>query len=147
MADLANVLQQIVTKWGYKLDELSPGVFRLDVGIRLKDGSVRYQYVFIWIEKPQNGGREKYYMNSRCGRYSPSLNHYDLLKDENFFNYCTLTITNDKTADGTPCETLIVQSAPYVESTSVDLLSEIIFEVANNADYIESKYFGGGDSN
>lgn len=142
MLELSNALHQISTRWNYKLDELTPGVFRLDVALKLKDDSFRYQFVYIWVEKSPNG-RDKFYMNSRVGMYTQNLNHYNLLKEAGYCNYTTVTITSDKTADGTPCETVIVQAAPYADFTSLELLNDIIFEVANNADILEEKFFGG----
>lgn len=44
--DLKNALTNISEKWKYKLDETSPGVFRLDVAMKQTDGTLRYQYVY-----------------------------------------------------------------------------------------------------
>ena len=145
MSELADTLNQLASRWNYKLDEISTGIFRMDVGIKLKDGSFRYQFVYIQIIQPQNGKR-KYYMNSRCGMYTPQANLYSIMKEAGYCNYSTITITNDKTADGNPFETIFVLAAPFVEHSSVDLLSEIIFEVANNADILEAGYFGGDNN-
>jgi hypothetical protein len=143
MLDLKTALQQISQKWNYKLDEISPNVFRMDVALKLKDGSFRYQFVYIWRVAGQNGQRDRFYMNSRCGRYNMGLNLYNMMKEAGWCNYSALTITNDKDKDGNPCETIITQAAPYADNTSLELLNDIIFEVANNADIIEEKYFGG----
>ncbi|MBK7149889.1 MAG: hypothetical protein IPH78_14040 [Bacteroidetes bacterium] len=42
-----------------------------------------------------------------------------------------------------PCETIITQAVPAFAMTSPELLNEIIYEVAVNADIIEEKFFGG----
>jgi hypothetical protein len=143
--ELQPTLQQIATRYNYKLDEVSPGTFRMDVAIPLKDGKFRYQFVYIWIIKEQSG-RERIYMNSRCGTFTPQLNLYNLLKESAFGNYTTVTITNDKTKDGAPCETVITQAVPALALTTPELLNEIIYEVAVNADIIEEKFFGGDNN-
>lgn len=144
--DLKNLLEQISQKRNYKLVEHRPGLYSLDVAIPLKDGKWRYQYVYISVETPQNGGRQRIFMNSRAGRYNQMLNHYLLMKEATYCNYSCITISNDKDKDGNPIETVFVQSAPYLDTTSVELLDDIVYEVANNADILEEKFFGG-DSN
>lgn len=143
MLDLKSTLQQISQKWNYKLDEISPNVFRMDVALKLKDGSFRYQFVYLWLDKGQDGRKDRFYMNSRCGKYHMGINHYNVMKEAGWCSYSSVTITNDKDKDGNPCETIIVQAAPYAEHTTVEMLNDVIFEVANNADIIEEKYFGG----
>lgn len=140
--ELQPTLQQIASRYNYKLDESSPGVYRMDISIPLKEGKFRFQLVYIWMIK-EASGRERIYMNSRCGTFSPQLNLYNILKESAYGNYSTVTITNDKTADGTPCETVIVQAVPALGMTTPELLNEIIYEVAVGADIIEEKFFGG----
>lgn len=140
--ELQATLQQIASRYNYKLEETSPGVFRMDIAIPIKDGKFRYQFVYVWIIK-EASGRERIYMNSRCGTYTPQLNLYNILKESAYGNYSTVTITTDKTADGTPCETVITQAVPALAMTTPELLNEIIYEVAVNADIIEEKFFGG----
>jgi hypothetical protein len=78
--ELQATLQQIATRYNYKLDEIKPGTFRMDIAVPLKDGKFRYQFVYIWkIQEPS--GRERIYMNSRCGTYTPQLNLYNILKE------------------------------------------------------------------
>lgn len=140
--ELQPTLQQIASRYNYKLDEITPGTFRMDVAIPVKDKPARYQFVYIWIIK-EASGRERIYMNSRCGMFTPQLNLYNILKESAYGNYTTVTITTDKTADGTPCETVITQAVPALAMTTPELLNEIIYEVAVNADILEEKFFGG----
>jgi hypothetical protein len=141
--ELQPTLQQIASRYNYKLDESSLGVFRMDVTIPLKEqGKFRFQLVYIWITK-EASGRERIYMNSRCGVFTPQLNLYNILKESAYGNYSTVTITTDKTPEGTPCETVIVQAVPALSMTTPELLNEIIYEVAVSADIIEEKFFGG----
>lgn len=140
--DLQATLQQIASRYNYKLDEIKQGTFRMDIAVPLKDGTFRYQFVYIWkIAEPS--GRERIYMNSRCGVYTPMVNLYNIIKEAAFCNYATVTITTDTTPEGQPCETVITQAVPALAMTTPELLNDIIYEVAVNADIIEEKYFGG----
>ncbi len=82
-------------------------------------------------------------MNSRCGEASMKLNLYNILKEAAFGNLSSLAIANDKKADGSDTETVVCQAALPLEFITEDMLDKTIFEVANNADIIEEKYFGG----
>lgn len=144
--DLGEALQAIATKFNYKLDKLNDTQWRMDVAMKLKDGSFRYQFVYIWISKGFARGKDVIYMNSRCGMYTPQLNLYNMMKEAAWGVYSIVTITTDKTKDGQPCETVIVQASPIAEYTTPELLNEIIYEVACNADIIEEKYFGGDNN-
>ena len=143
MFELKSVLMEVSQKWNYKMEEISAGVFRMDVAIKMKDGSYRYQFVYVWMVKHPNNQRDMIYMNSRCGEYTPNLNLYSMMKEAIWGLNSIVTITTDKKADGSPCETVIVQASPYKDWTSKDMLDEIIYEVAANADIMEEKFFGG----
>lgn len=144
--DLKIAVSNIANRWKYKLDEVSPGVFRIDVAIKMKDGSFRYQFVWVWIIAGRHFGKDVVYMNSRCGEYNTNLNHYKLLKESGHGTYAQVTITTDKRADGSPCESVIVQSVQPIELTSESILNEAIYDVAYNADIIEETYFGGDNN-
>ena len=141
--DLKVTITNIATRWNYKFDEISPGVFRIDVAIKMKDGTFRYQFVYVWIIAGRYFGKDVVYMNSRCGEYNPNLNHYKMLKEGGYGTFAQVTITTDKRPDGSPCETVIVQAVQPVELTSEAILNEVIYDVAFNADIIEATYFGG----
>ncbi|MBL7922374.1 MAG: hypothetical protein JNJ40_18810 [Bacteroidia bacterium] len=143
MSDLKTIMTNISNKWKYKLDEVSPGVWKIDVAIKMKDGSWRYQNVWVWEIKGRHFGKDVYYMNTRCGEYNPNLNHYKMLKEGGYGTYAQVTITTDKRADGTPCETVIVQASQPIELTNEAIMNEVIYDVAYNADIIEATYFGG----
>ncbi|MGZ3862848.1 MAG: hypothetical protein ACXVPN_10590 [Bacteroidia bacterium] len=143
MLDLKTALANISTKWKYKLDEVSPGVWRVDVALKMKDESWRYQFVYVWIVETRFQGKPAIYMNSRCGEYNSNLSLYNLLKESGYGNYSSVTVTTDKRVDGSPCETVIVQASLSQEHTTEALLDAVIFEVANGADIIEEKFFGG----
>jgi len=140
--DLKETLTRIAQRWSFKLTEVSEGVFALDIGLKLKDGTTRYQFVYARVETNQQG-QQRIYITSRAGIYRADLNFYNLLKDTAWCNYSTLTIGNGKDKDGNPTEVIMAQAAPLVAHTTPDLLDTILFEVANTADYIESRYFGG----
>jgi hypothetical protein len=141
--ELKETLTQIALKWGYKMEEISPGIFGLDISIKRKTSeTIRYQYVTVRFEELE-GAEKKIYLSSRSGICHSALNFHDLLKESLFCNYCTVALLATKDKEGNPNESLIVQAAPYEKYTSPELLDNILFEVANNADYIEEKYFGG----
>lgn len=144
MLDLRSALTNVARRRNYKLDELSPDVWRLDVAIPLKDGKFRYQFVYVRVV-PKRWFQQKdaILIDSRCGVYSQGLNLYNLLKEGGYGFYTAVTVIPDKDKEGKPCETVIVQSSPVVEWTTPELLDEIIFEVAYNADLIEERFFGG----
>lgn len=143
MLDLKTAITGICEKWKYKLEEVSPGVWRVDVALKMKDESWRYQFVYVWIVETRFQGKPAIYMNSRCGEYNSNLSLYSLLKESGYGNYSSVTVTTDKRVDGSPCETVIVQASLSLEHTSEALLDAVIFEVANGADIIEEKFFGG----
>lgn len=142
MIQLHQVLKEVAEKWKYKLDEFPNGIYRMDVLIPLISGGTRFQYVYIWIVKNRFYGKDAIYMNSRCGVYSPTLDLYKVLKAAGGCNYSSITITTDKTADGTPCETIIAQAALPLETCNADILNEAIYDTAVSADYVEGLLFG-----
>jgi len=146
MFDLKAVLTNITSRWKYKLDEISPGIFRIDVAIKMKDENWRYQYVYVWIIAGRHFGKEVVYFNSRCGEYNPNLNHYKLLKEGGMGTYAQVTVTTDKRPDGSDCETIIVQAVQPVELTNESILDAVLYDVAYNADIIEEVYFGGDNN-
>lgn len=144
--DLKQVLTNICTRWNYKIDEITPGIFRIDVAIRQKDESYRYQFVYAWIIKERYYGKDVIYMNSRCGEYNLNLNLYQMLKESGYGTFCSVTVTTDKRTDGSPCETVVVQAVQPLEFTTESILNEVIYDVATNADIIEKTYFGGDNN-
>lgn len=146
MFDLKNTITSICERWKYKMEELSPGVFRVDVAIKMKDESWRYQFVYAWIIPGRHLGKDVVYFNSRCGEYNPNINHYKLLKEGGFGTYAQVTVTTDKRKDGSPCETIIVQAVQPIELTNETILDAVLYDVAYNADIIEEVYFGGDNN-
>jgi len=143
MFDLKTAVTNISERWKYKLEENNPGIYRLDVAIKMKDDTWRYQNVWIWEIKGRHFGKDVVYMNSRCGEYNPNINHYKILKEGGYGTFSQITITTDKRPDGSPCETIIVQAVHPIEFVTEPLLNEMLYDVAYNADIIEATYFGG----
>ncbi len=143
MIDFKTALTNISTKWKYKLEEVSPNVWRMDVALKMKDESWRYQFIYIWQIETRFQGKPAIYINSRCGEFNTNLNLFSLLKESGYGNYCSVTVTTDKRVDGSPCETVVVQASLSVEHTNEELLDKVCYEVASNADIIEEKFFGG----
>lgn len=135
-------------EWNRPVDELPDGVFRLDVPLVYKDGTSRNQFVFARISPQFARGQDVYYITSRAGRVTPSINLYQMIKEAGLGVYSMITIIDDKDENGNPCETFLVQASPICAHTSsFELIRYIIEEVASVADYLEGKYFGGGDNN
>ena len=144
--DLKITVANIAARWNYKVEEVTPGIFRVDVALKQKDGTFRYQFVYVWVIKERYFGKDVVYMNSRCGEYNQNLNHYKILKESGYGTFSSVTVTTDKRADGSPCETVIVQAVQPIEFTSEVILNEVIYDVAFNADIIEATYFGGDNN-
>lgn len=146
MIDLREVLTEYAEVKKYKLKELDNGKFSIDIAMKLKDGSSRYQFVWIWIAEGRAKGKDCVYLTSRAGIYTPNANVYQLLKESGYGVYSTVTIVPDKDKEGNPCETVVVQASPILEYLQKEEFIEILWEVAEIADILEEKHFGG-DSN
>ena len=138
---LKELLTEIALKWGYKMNELPSGSLSLDITIRKKDGTSRFQYLTVREEELVQGER-RYYITSQCGVISDKTNYYEILKDAGSCNYSAVTILTANGSDGQPVYYVGVQSAPLVQHTTKELLDTILFEVAFYADRIEEKHFG-----
>jgi len=146
MFELKTAITNIGERWKYKVEEITPGVYRVDVAIKMKDESWRYQFVYAWQIAGRHFGKDVIYMNSRCGEYNPNLNHYKLLKEGGYGTFAQVTVTTDKRSDGSPCETVIVQASCPIELLTEATLNEMLYDVAYNADCIEEAYFGGDNN-
>lgn len=142
MVDLKKLVQDTAEKFNTKFKELGEHSFVIDIPLKLKDGSFRYQYVYSSFSKGFAKGKDCFYVYSRCGTYSNDLNLYSLLKEAKFGVYSMVTILSDKDSEGNPVESVIVQASPIVEYTTYDELFYVICEVAEVADLLEEKYFG-----
>ncbi|MGD1842204.1 MAG: hypothetical protein ACFB0B_15100 [Thermonemataceae bacterium] len=145
MLNFDTAIQDVAKRFNAQIKELSPGVYSLDIPFTLPDGTNRYQYVYGWVIKGRAKGKDCFYFNSRCGIFDKNTtDSYSLLKEAGYGYYSMVTITNDQLSDGTPCETVIIQASPIAEYiSSIDELAAVIWEVAEVADIIEERYFGG----
>lgn len=145
MLNFDTAIKEVAIKFNAQIKELSPGVYSLDIPFKLKDGSSRYQYVYAWVIKDSFKNKDYFYFNSRCGTFEKGVTDtYNLLKEAGYGHYSTITIAADKLPDGSPCETVVVQASPIAEHIkTIDELADIVWEVAEVADIIEEKYFGG----
>lgn len=146
MINVKEVLTEYADSRKYKLRELDGGKFSIDIAMKLKDGSFRYQFVWIWISAGRAKGKDCVYFTSRAGTYTPNANTYQLMKESGYGVYTTVTVVPDKDKEGNPCETVVVQASPVQEFLSKDEFLYILWEVAEVADILEEKHFGG-DSN
>lgn len=141
--DLKSMMERISAKFNYPFKDYGNGYFSLDVTLKINETTTRYQIVYAKIENNKEGVPMRVLVQSRAGLYTPMLNLYNVLREGNYLNYATVCIIPEKDREGRPCETVYVQSAPLIAHTSPELLESIIYEVANNADIIEEKFFGG----
>lgn len=143
-AELKSMMEQVAREWNTKFDDLGNGVYRIDVPLRLQDGSFRYQFVFGKVTPGYAKGKDVFYFNSRAGVVNPGTNFYTMLKEASLGVYSMVTIIPDQDQNGNPREVLLVQASPIAEySGSYDLIKYVIAEVGEVADYLEGKYFGG----
>ena len=137
-------IQEVAKKFMAQVKEISPSCYSLDIPFELQDGSKRYQYVYAWIIPERAKGKDCYYFSSRCGIINKTTDYYNLLKEASDSIYTRLSIATDQTASGEPCEAVVIQASPIAEYvTSVAEMAFILWEVAEMADIIEEKYFGG----
>jgi hypothetical protein len=136
-------MEQIAREWSTKFDDLGNNTYRMDVPLKLTDGSYRYQFVF-GREAKDSRGNDVYYFTSRIGVANPGVNFYMMLKEAGLGVYSMITIVNDTDAGGNAREVLLVQASPLKMYTQdYNLVKFIISEVGEMADFLEQKYFGG----
>ncbi|MEM7102238.1 MAG: toll/interleukin-1 receptor domain-containing protein [Bacteroidota bacterium] len=141
-AELKNRLQQLANENGFEFTEYQRNQFHIRVTFDMPDKTQRYQSVYTWIADIGKDNKPCIYMNTRVGIYSPQVNLYEFAKEAAYGIYSAITIVDDKDTNGNPCETIILQAAPNLESTNYDLFKQIVLEVAATGDFLEEKYFG-----
>lgn len=142
MIHLKESITEYALKKGFKMKEVNPGVFILEIQIPFDDGTIRYQLVWIWEIAGRANGQDCIYLNSRVGVYNPTLNLYNMIKDSGAGIYSSITIVNDKDIEGNPCESLVVHASPIKSQLSKEQLFYIIWEVAEQADFMVERYLG-----
>ena len=146
MIELKKVLTNYAASKKYKLKEVDKGVFSLDISMNLSNGSMRYQYVWIWIIPGGAKGKDCVYLNSRVGTFNSTVNLYGLMKDSGKGVYSSVTILDDKDKKGEPCESVIVHASPMIDRLTEEEFLYILWEVAERADILEEQYFGKDDN-
>jgi len=137
---LKETLSNISLKWGYRLQELKPDSFSIEISLVRNKVDTRFQMVTVQRENME-GKPSRIYIQGYCGVINDSLPLRDILRSAISYNYCTAALLDTKDKDGNPVTELIVQSCPQDEFTTPELLDAIIFEVADKADYLVLKYF------
>jgi len=143
MIDLKAILTEYADEHNFEFKELGDGKYGIDIAIRLKDGSYRHQFVWLWIVKGRGRGMDCVYFISRAGRFTPEINTNQLIRESGHGTYTTITVMADKDKRGNPCETIVVQASPVYEFLSKEEFLYILWEVADVADIIEKRHFGG----
>ncbi len=141
-------MEQVAKDYNSKFADVGNGIFRVDVPLQYKDGTWRYQYVWGRVTPGYAKGMDTYYFNSRAGELTRGVDTYQMLQEAGMGVYSMITVIKDKRPDGSECETLLVQASPVVNFTNdYNQVKYIISEVAEVADFLEKKYFGGNDQN
>jgi len=137
---LKETLSEIALKWGYRLQEIRPDSFNIEISLVRNKVDTRFQIVTVQRES-QEGKPSRIYIQGYCGIIDEGIPLRDVLKIAIGYNYCTVALldTNDKNAN--PVTELIVQACPQEEFIVPEMLDAIIFEVADKADYLVMKYF------
>lgn len=129
-------VKEIAEKYNWKFDILEDGKVRLDISLKLNDGTIRYQY--IYLASVYEGKR--IYMSSRIGLYKPMLLYPMIKRLSSLCCYSFLGVMDDR-YNGEPSETFVLQATPDSD-ISDELLFKIIFEVGNLADFMEKTFYG-----
>lgn len=138
--NLKETLSQIALKWGYRLQEIRPDSFNMEVSLVRNKVDTRFQIVTVQRESLE-GKPVRIYMQGYCGIIKDNTFLRDILKISIGYNYCTPALLDTKDKDGNPVTELIVQACPQEEFTTPEMLDAIIFEVADKADYLVMKFF------
>lgn len=137
---LKEVLTQIALKWGYRLQEKNINLFYIQVNLVRDKVNNRFQVVSVQRESVE-GKPSRIYLQSYCGIVTPKTPLYDIMRLALRYNYCTSALLEVKGTDGNPVTELIVQACPEEEYLTPELLDNILFEVADKADYLVMQYY------
>ena len=137
---LKETLSQIALKWGYRLQELKPDFFNIEINLVRNKVDTRYQLVTVQREQHENKPA-RIYLQGYCGIINENISLKEVLKLAIGYNYCTPALLDTKDKDGNAVTELIIQACPQEEFTTPELLDAIIFELADKTDYLILKYF------
>lgn len=137
---LKETLSQIALRWGYRLQEVRPDFFNMEISLVRNKVDTRYQLVTIQRESLQDKPA-RIYLQGYCGILNDRVSLREILKITIGYNYCTPALLETKDKDGNPITELIIQACPQEEFTTPELLDAILFELADKADYLVLKYF------
>jgi hypothetical protein len=143
MIALDEFMHKVAEELGQSVKTLEGGVLMIDYPIVTAKGENRRQYVYG--QQEVRNGLEVYLFTSRCGRYGPQTDLYKLMKANLHAIYASLTITSDRLRTGQEIEIVAAFAATIASSADYDELRYLIREVAELADEVERKYFGGED--
>lgn len=137
---LKETLSEIALKWGYRLQEIRPDSFNIEISLVRNKVDTRFQIVTVQRESLE-GKPSRIYIQGYCGIINDEIPLRDVLKIAIGYNYCTVALLDTKDKNANPVTELIVQACPQEEFIVPEMLDAIIFEVADKADYLVMKYF------
>lgn len=139
-------LPELAMDWNTKFEKLDDGVtWAIDVPINAKNDKQRFQWVYISYGVGVAKGNDIYDVRSKIGDYLPTLNLHGMMVEAKYGFYSMVCI-KELRRDGKRVEVMNVQAGPLADHvTSYEQFKFIIQEVADNADILEDKFFGGID--
>jgi hypothetical protein len=139
-------IPELAKEWNTKFEKLDDGItWAIDVPFNVKDGKQRYQWVYISYGVGVAKGRDIYDIRSKVGDYSPKVDLHGIMVEARFGFYSIVCIKEVK-RDDKPVEVIFVQSGPVADHvTTYEQFKYIIYEVGDNADILEDKFFQGVD--
>jgi hypothetical protein len=144
MENIAHFILRLGREWNCKVQEFSPTQYWVDVPMKMKDGTTRFQQV--WVNEYKDSDRPCYGVFSRIGTIRDGIKIWALLEDTGrYCNYSNVNVLPEKDKDNPEkmYDVLWMGSRPLIAHTDEELMKTIIWEIALNADYFEEKYFGG----
>lgn len=138
--DIKNALKTFedinVCKW----KEIQSGLWGIDVGMQLKNGDTRFQYVSIQLA--QKGKKEMVILHSQVGPLHSYIKSSRLLRDNRRTLYSKILLQQLKDKNGKIIENISVQANLLAEHFSNSLFQTMLTEVAERADILEEQYYG-----
>lgn len=140
-------MNAIAQQLGRPCTVLQNGSVMLDYPLKYSDGNIRLQQVTVQrvANMASAQGKNVIFFLSICGIYTPALDLKEVLKDSNRTTHTAFSLRPSTGKDGAPIEMLCVTASPVEDLLNPGTFSDILFEVASLADYVESKYFAGSD--
>lgn len=138
--DIKAALKAFEEKHVCKWKEIQTGLFGIDVGMELKSGDTRFQYVSIQLTEKDK--KELVILHSQVGPLHSYIKSSRLLRDNRRTVYSKILLQQLKDKTGKTIESICVQANLREEHFSNELFEAMLSEVAERADILEEQYYG-----